>query len=583
MTKNAMIKVSSLIIICTILSGCATFNKANSNESPTVHLEATSEITIFPDITPTPNLTNTPAPTPAPTPRPTISYDMGHVENIDIIIKAAELFCHNEFRGMESPEYNDFLNMFSGNVLENYSGVGRVSDDISYVVLSRKEGATEEFSKLLLHNIKQKENVYLKAHYLKPLDVVVVIQYRYKLNSEKDLVSKGIRSYVSSLLYDDAPSIEKLYELKCNGVRFEQDGLSIQVRNLRHYYTMYINDFDFNTFFELLEKQKSTKEKVECDLEDVPWVNIRIHGIKGEAEFALDKNGNKLVNGYFNDELFDMVADVVMEKTDWYYMSINEIKDIKKARLYVDGERLSTITDEESLKKLEKLIHNSIPNNNFYLGGRAGKIKLNLKNGKRVVLLLDGECDTFTVGAGSTYDYSGKEDRDDTNRLGRIFGVNDLSSKIADMWDKLDDKYDEFQNSIEEINLFVNSRSNSYVKSFFNDFFIEYCNAIYKTYEIPTMDMIEDNENKNIFIQWIKNKIKTHKESDEFELVLSNDINVGFEKIEENMETVKYYVWADFCLEDRNVSLNNEYLRDRFDILLRKENDGYKIIKIDYK
>jgi hypothetical protein len=117
--------------------------------------------------------------------------------------------------------------------------------------------------------------------------------------------------------------------------------------------------------------------------------------------------------------------------------------------------------------------------------------------------------------------------------------------------------------------------------AFLDDLFKKCYTASFITHDIPSMDMIEKNQNTEIFMQWLKDTSNSNKEIYDF-----TDVIVSTEILNSKKQkgTIKYFVYVKVNLENINDTENAMKCGFEYDIVLRNpsnENDSYKVVDIE--
>ena len=421
-----------MLIALTLTTACTTGINAASDATKT------PTPTQAPTATQTPTPTETPAPTHTPEPTP-IPYqaDMVHTEKLDTMVDVLELYYEkNEFSDMENDEYNEILASINPDYICNYEGIGRVGERLTYIVATRKEGTPEEFDLSEEHFTRFKG----KVRYVKSLDLLIAIPSSDSIFHEEQCMwlMEGIRDYLPhNSDYENHINRKNKY-----GVSYRDDGnYNLRVGKCDGW-DVFIRDFDFDEFYAKYENQAETREKCDhyCELTILVYSNK--DNDKRSVHFGITDSGEKVVDGYINEELFDMVMEKARKAGGFKYYIKDEVIDITSATLRANGKKY-TVTDINTLDMLEMMIQRSRKTDNDHLCFTIGTLSL-VSQGNRVTLYLDGEDTCFSIGSGCIY-----KCRWNDNLLDALgVDVNDIYTElVAD----IDERWEEVREDIVEI------------------------------------------------------------------------------------------------------------------------------------
>lgn len=444
MFKNNKIKALGLILIACIvcsLVACTSFSDTpmmrdktnvstqNSEESiPNTKIETTKKI----------NNTMT-------------DTNSSSSEGVNELMIAAEIFYINDFSDMDKTEYDTIINSMTDDLINNFSGFGRVGNGFAYLMLSRIGDADIPIDHLDISIKKPIDNTYYEAYYLSASDTILLIIRPENEYPETNLAIEGMHKYLQGVSGESNLTLDDLVEMKANGVAIQKmDSKYFRVSDMSKV-PQYIVDFDFDSFYNMVSKQEGTKQKAP---ENCINVGILLYDKETGSiiNLALTPNGEKVVNNYLDEELFDNVANIAMEKTDWNYLLKTDIQGVQSAELIIDGESYGTLTDAKKLVELESLIQNSEPTEDDHLCNYIADLVLQLKNGKTVRMALDADDDYITIGAGSIYDYGPTFEQNNSNALYQLFGINDIQAIYTPIMDARSQLHEEHNG---EINLII--------------------------------------------------------------------------------------------------------------------------------
>ena len=376
--RSKRLTIMIMLIALTLTTACTT------------GIDAASDATKMPP----PTLTETPEQAPAP-----YQADMVHTEKLDTMVDVLELYYKkNEFSDMENDEYNEILASIDPDFICNYEGVGRVGENLTYIVATRKERGSAELDISKEHFARFRGDV----RYVKSFDLLIVRPYRDDLHGVGSYEwDSGIRDY----LHDKSLCMDKIKRKQQYGISYSgyDNDYNILVGNLGYGgdACIYIHDdFDFEAFYEEVNNHAETHEKCSYYNELIVGVyNSDLDLDIRSIHFGLSDKGEKVVDGYVNEELFDKVMDKVSSLAGFKYHIKDEITDITSATLRANGKKY-TVTDTDTLNKLELMIQRSRKTDFDHLCLPNGTITLTCQ-GKHVTLYLEGTI--FSIGSGCIY------------------------------------------------------------------------------------------------------------------------------------------------------------------------------------
>jgi hypothetical protein len=112
---------------------------------------------------------------------------------------------------------------------------------------------------------------------------------------------------------------------------------------------------------------------------------------------------------------------------------------------------------------------------------------------------------------------------------------------------------------------------------FLDNLFEKCYTASFITHEIQSMDMIENNESTEIFMQWLKDRSSLNKEFYNF-----TDITVSTKILnsDKRKDTIKYFIYVKVSLEDSSDTEKTMKCGFEYNIILRNENNSFKVVDI---
>ena len=241
---------------------------------------------------------------------------------------------------------------------------------------------------------------------MKTLDLLIAIPYRHGLKggSCSTWVYRGISNYLCDIKFEYKVSRKNKYGISYRGY----DDYNIHMYRCG-YGNIYINDFDFEKFYQDFHEQAKTSKKCsEYNRTTVRMYNNADDDVES-LHFGISDSGEKVVDGYINEELFDRVMDKIRRSAGFKYHIKDDITDITSATLRVNGKKY-TVTDINTLDMLEMMIQRSRKTDFDHLCLPNGTISI-VNKGKRITLFL--ESDIFSIGSGCIYTCRWNDDLSD--------------------------------------------------------------------------------------------------------------------------------------------------------------------------
>lgn len=203
------------------------------------------------------------------------------------------------------------------------------------------------------------------------------------------------------------------------------------------------------------EMANHVKKSVDNGKIKVQWgwnlrYNEKYYRVYNDGYFvSVNLNEENIVDVFYeqNLELYEKISDLLLQELDYGVVDISTIKDIVSATLTVKAYRTDhklysqTITDEESLKKIEQWFSNAKPVPGVYDCGCDGaSLVLKTASGEEIKMsLATDSCTLFAVN-GEFYDYRPKEKVNE----------NWDSERVYELFDQIPNVFEEEQEVILE-------------------------------------------------------------------------------------------------------------------------------------